>query len=184
MFLVISNEDDRSLVEDLYSKNKNRIFSIAYSVLKDKSLAEDAVHNTFVRIIDSLHKVKDCDEYKRTAFVCVICRNVSFDMYEINKKRFKKELTVDDIGERELKSDDNPADVCISNENIRILIDAIKNLKDIYRDVVMLKYVLEFNNEEISKLLDISQPTVRKRLERGKSLLMESLKGGKYSENR
>jgi len=46
----------------------------------------------------------------------------------------------------------------------------------IYKDVLTLKYVQEFSNEEIAKMLDISEAAVRKRLERAKRRLEELLK--------
>ncbi len=184
MFFVINNEQDKLLVEDLYHKYKSRLFFIANGILNDKPLAEDAVHNTFVRIIEYLHKIKNSNEYQRTSFLNIVCRNISFDMYNNNRKTFNNELPVEDIGERELKSEDNPLDIYISNESIRVLIDAIKNLTDTYRDVFILKYISDCSNEDISKLLNISQPTVRKRLQRGKELLTKSMKGVKHNESK
>ncbi len=141
MFSVISNEHDKLLVEDLYSRHKHKLFSISYSILNDQRLAEDAVHSTFVRIIEHLHKIEDSTDKQRLSFLCIVCRNLSIDMYNRNRKTFDNEFPVDDIGERELKGNDNPLDLYISNESIRVLIDSIKNLTDTYRDVFILKYI-------------------------------------------
>ncbi len=184
MFFVINNEHDKLLVEDLYFKYKYRLFSIAFNILNDRLLAEDAVHNTFVRIIEYLYKIENSNEYQRISFLCVVCRNISIDMYKNNRKTFDNELSVDNIEERELKANNNPLDIYISNESLRTLIDGIKGLNDTYRDVLMLKYVSECSNEDISNLLSISQPTVRKRLERGKDLLVKSMKGVEYNESK
>ncbi len=184
MFFVINNENDKLLVEELYSKHKNRLFSIAYGILKDKPFAEDAVHNTFVRTIEFLYKIENSNEFQRLSFLSAVCRNLSLDMYNKNKKTFGRELSVDNIEERELKENNNPLDLYISDESLRTLIDAIKELNDKYRDVLTLKYITDCTNEDISKLLNISQPTARKRLERGKALLIKSLEGVEHSESR
>ena len=40
----------------------------------------------------------------------------------------------------------------------------------------MLKYFNDFNNKEISEVLEISENTVRKRLERARKILEEKIK--------
>jgi len=70
---------------------------------------------------------------------------------------------------------------CITTEPISVAEDldhlarAVLKLPVIYKDVLTLKYVQEFSNEEIAKMLDISEATVRKRLERAKRRLEEIL---------
>ncbi len=184
MFFVINNENDKLLVEDLYSKNKDRLFYIAYDILNDRPLAEDAVHNTFVRTIEYLYKIENSNEYQRMSFLNTVCRNISIDMYNRNRKTFNRELPVDNIEEMKLASDITPLDICISKENMDSLTSAVKDLNDTYRDAFTLKYIADFSNEDISKILNISQPTLRKRLERGRVLLMKLLKGVKYYECR
>ncbi len=184
MFFIISNEKDKLLVEGLYSRHKDKLFYIAYHILNDRLLAEDAVHNTFVRTIEHLHKIENSNEYQRISFLSVICRNISFDMYNKNRKTFDNELPVDNMEERELESAATPLDIYISNESMNALINAIKNMNDTYRDVFTLKYSADCSNETIAKILNISQPTVRKRLERGKVFLIKSMKGVEYSESR
>lgn len=51
----------------------------------------------------------------------------------------------------------------------------VLKLPVIYKDVLALKYVQEFSNDEIAKMLDISEAAVRKRLERAKRRLEEIL---------
>ena len=70
---------------------------------------------------------------------------------------------------------------CITTEPISVAEDldhlarAVLKLPVIYKDVLTLKYVQEFSNEEIAKMLDISEATVRKRLERARRMLEEIL---------
>ena len=52
MFLIIKDADDRMKVKNLYLQHKDKLFGVAFSILHDKSLAEEAVHDTFVRIIE------------------------------------------------------------------------------------------------------------------------------------
>ncbi len=56
------------------------------------------------------------------------------------------------------------------------MINEVKGLKHIYQDVIVLKYSHGCTNEEISKLLNISGDAVRKRLERARAQLANSLR--------
>ena len=103
----------------------------------------------------------------------IICKNIAIDIYNSNKKISKIEVMGDELDFIGTDSDNNPLNILITNESIRILIDSIKQLNPIYRDVLLLKYDSCLSNEEIAHLLQISQAVVRKRLERGKKLLIK-----------
>jgi RNA polymerase sigma factor (sigma-70 family) len=59
--------------------------------------------------------------------------------------------------------------------HLRVFLDCTFIVALQYKDVLTLKYVQEFSSEEIAKILDISEATVRKRLERAKRRLEEIL---------
>ena len=51
-WMVIENKDDRLKVERLYYKYRNLMYKEAYEILEDTYLAEDAVAESFIRIIN------------------------------------------------------------------------------------------------------------------------------------
>jgi RNA polymerase sigma-70 factor (ECF subfamily) len=69
-------------------------------------------------------------------------------------------------------------DLYQSVEEQDILVSTVLKLPIIYKDVLTLKYVQEYSNLEIAQILGISEPTVRKRLERAKSKMKQILKEG------
>ena len=48
--LIIENEDNRLKAERLYEQYRYLMFSEAYEILQDKSLAEDAVQQAIIKI--------------------------------------------------------------------------------------------------------------------------------------
>ena len=64
-------------------------------------------------------------------------------------------------------------DMILDDEFLCDFKEKICKLKPIYRDVILLKYSHNMENDEIAKLLDISSVNVRKRLERAKKMLIE-----------
>ena len=51
------------------------------------------------------------------------------------------------------------------------ILDILKNLPVKYRDVFLLKYSNHMSNAEISKILNISEGTIRQRIARGKLII-------------
>ncbi len=168
---IIENNQERSMVERLYQNNKSIMFHVAYKILHDKYLAEDAVQQAFIRIINNLKKIDENNCHKTRGFLVVICRNVAKDIYK-SKTNLNKENIIDEI----IDFTSDPVELIINRETINKVISEVKGLKPIYKDVMILKYSHGCTNEEISKLLNISSDAIRKRLERARMQLANSLR--------
>ncbi len=45
---LIDNEDDKKSFEDLYNQNRSKAYAIAFNILKNKALAEEACSEAFI----------------------------------------------------------------------------------------------------------------------------------------
>ena len=50
---LIDNEDDKKSFEDLYNQNRSKAYAIAFNILKNKTLAEEACSETFFSLAKS-----------------------------------------------------------------------------------------------------------------------------------
>lgn len=171
MFFLIENENDRSKVERLYLNNKSLMMYTAYKVLHDKSLAEDAVQQAFIRVIENLHKVDENNCHKTQGFLVVICRNVACDIY-----KSKTYLNNEDMTDELTDSTYDPIEIVLNEETFNQIIVEVNKIKPIYQDVLILKYSHDCSNRDIASLLRISENVVRKRLERAKAQLAIALR--------
>ena len=73
-------------------------------------------------------------------------------------------------------------DLVIEAEQYEELLNKIRSLEPIYRDVILLKYLYDYDNGTIASLTGVAEATVRVRLMRARQLLDELLKGGKADE--
>ena len=48
---LVDDENEKSIIEELYKTNKRKMYSIAYSCLRNHQDAEDAVHEAFLIVI-------------------------------------------------------------------------------------------------------------------------------------
>ena len=77
MFFILSDNNYKNTkLERLYMKYKNVMFYVANNILHDKFLAEDAVHQTFIKIYDLLYKINENDCRKTRNFLVIVCRNI------------------------------------------------------------------------------------------------------------
>lgn len=169
-------KSDRALIEMLYDRYEQRIYQIAFSVLHDSYQAEDAVSETFIKLIKNVHHIWTMDEKKMEAYITKLARSTAVDQYRRNKREMNRIVSVDTETDRETEISDNPIEEVIvsmgSQARVREIIDS---LSDKYRDVVICMALHELSGRETALMLNISESAVRKRYERAKKLLKKKL---------
>ncbi|HOE53866.1 MAG TPA: sigma-70 family RNA polymerase sigma factor [Bacilli bacterium] len=143
----------------VYETYKVMVFQIAYSYLQSVEDAEDAVLESFMRLLRINKNFVSSDDERR--YLTRIVVNVSKDM--LRKKRPVS------ISDPIVAISDEPL-----NENEYIW-DEVNKLKTKYKDVIILRYVNEYSFSEIAKVLKISASAARKRHERALKMLKEEL---------
>ncbi len=155
----------------LYEKYSRLMMKVALNILHDSFLAEDAVHDAFVHIAKNINKIGHIESLETKNYLIVATKNASIDIYRKRSARMKKEIFVDELGETE-----EPAFYMETDLDNSVL-ESLKNLPVIYRDVFLLKYSSRLENREIAQMLRISEENVRKRIDRGKTMLQDMLNG-------
>ena len=162
------NEDKRKFAT-IYETYRHLMLKIANDILNDTFLAEDAVHDAFLKISKNMHHINDVESIHTKYYIITITKNAAIDIYR-KRTRLHKESSFDELTFQNITSFTEQSD---SNKDI---IELLQHLPNTYQDVFILKYAHNLNNEEISKILQIPQVTVRQRLLRGKSILKKQLK--------
>lgn len=168
--MAIENKEDAIKIECLYNKYKYLMFKIANDILNDYNDAEDAVHQSFVKIIKNLHNINFDDSSKTKNLFAIICSNAAKDIYKKRKKLIEFDDT-DDVGVESVE----PADIVISKDSVNRIMGVLRSLPETYRDVMLLKFAYGYSTSEIAGLLNISQETAKKRVTRGKSKVVQIL---------
>lgn len=57
--MMTKTKVDQTIVHKLYAENKQKLYFIAWRILKDEMRAEDAVHNGFLKMVKGFDKYKD-----------------------------------------------------------------------------------------------------------------------------
>lgn len=175
LFFLIENNEDRLKAEQLYEQYKYLMFSEANNILQDKRLAEDTVQQSFVKIIDNLHKIQEVNCPQTRNFVVIICVNTAKNIY--NKRLYlnKQDDITQYLDADTADTENNPLDILIDKDSVKQITKAIESLNPIYRDVLLLRRTYRYSREEIGELLDIPVETVKKRLFRARKMLAKVL---------
>jgi RNA polymerase sigma-70 factor (ECF subfamily) len=171
--MTIENEDDRQKAAEIFRLYGSIMLYTANNILHDRQLAEDAVSEAFIKILDNLDKIDLNDCYRTRGFVVIIVRHVTLNML----KRQNRNMTVPLDDNVDFTDNQNVVfeDISIKEACSRIA-EAIAGLDKKYSDVLYLKIEMDYSNEEISNILGISQDNVRMRLSRARQALMKQLR--------
>ena len=150
------------MLETLYRTYRSVMLQRALSVLGDHALAEDAVHEAFIRIARHIGRFESLNSDERRYLCTTIVKNAALNMLR-------------DRGAAVELPDTLPA--ATGNTELSMDIDAAINaLDEEHRHVVLLRLRYGFDTFETARLLGIKQGTVFSRLSRAKKILREALK--------
>ena len=143
--------------------------AIAYAVLSDHQLAEDAAQESFARALVRIKSLKE--RAKFAPWLAAICRNVAKDMIATKAKH----ISTEDISQVD--------EVENHDENDRAIRRAIEQLSESAKDLVVLRYYDGLSYEQISSVLGISHAAINGRLLRAKRKMADYLKRNGFPEN-
>lgn len=168
---MIEDDNDRNKFEIIYYNYRKRMVYEAYSVLHNTEDAEDAVHDTFIKIAQNIKSIDEPNSTKTLSYVLKAVKNTSINMYNKNKKH-------DDFVDTEMLeniTDEEFFEKLEISENYNEVVNAIRNLSSKYRDVMFYHFVNEMKINDIADLLGRKKSTVQQQLVRGKKQLIEFL---------
>lgn len=166
---VIEDDEQRSELESFYIENLNCLLNIAYSNLHNKTDAEDAVQEAFQEIVRKPEIFFNVVPNKRVAFMVVVVRNISVDMFKKKNKIPLEELNEEAFDDNPFSFEDNVIEK-VSRDELKSF---IKTLPPLQRDVLTLRYLIGFSTAETAEKLNISQSAVKKRLRLAKEAVRE-----------
>ena len=148
------------------------LLRICFIYLRDRTAAEDAVQETFLKAYRNLDSfrgessektwltriaVNCCRDYRRSAWYRYIDRRVSVDQLPV------------------------PSSAPPSDDHIALTM-AIMKLKPKYMEAVLLYFYEGYPIKEIAKMLDLTESAVSARIRKAKQKLRAELEGGEDDE--
>lgn len=137
------------------------VYRVALSNCKNSADAQDAVQNTFVKLLKSDIEFKDDEHIKRWLIRVTVneCRNMWRSFWKRNID-YMEEIKIEPQFETQEKSD---------------LYYAVMGLSLKYRAAVHLYYYEDYSIKEIADILNVKETTIQTRLMRARKILKQQL---------
>ena len=168
---TISDDDSKRTFEYYYVTYRRQMFYSAKSVLHNDSDAEDAVHNAFMGIAKHIDVLLSADEDKGRYYCIKAAKNAALNIARKNSHT-SDVLSIEDMY---AVADEQAFESLIDHSEYEDVLDVIRNMDDIYRDVLYLRYVMDMSVKKIANVLDRKEATVKQQLVRGKKMLISAL---------
>lgn len=147
-------------IAQIYSRHIKTIYHVCFAYMKNSSDTEDAVQDTFLKMIRS-GKVFENEEHEKAWLI----RTASNVCKDILKAWWRKRENLADY------------DQLYGTDGIEVddTIKVVLSLPDKYKTVVYLYYYEGYTSVEIAKILHKPQSTIRNYLHEARNVLREQL---------
>lgn len=154
--------DTRSLGE-IYSRYKVPLFRFCIGMLKDTARAEDAVHDTFIKLARQHTNIAKPDALRSWLFR--VARNEIF-----MAMRRLTPIPLDDAGD--VLDTSTPQDILERAEQHELVRSWLAALRPEYREVIILKEFEDMRYTEIAMVTGSTESAVRSRLFKARQALL------------
>lgn len=147
---------DKEAFGDLYDLLAEKIYRFVFFKTKAED-AEDLTEIIFLKIWEKIASYTNT-ETAFTAWALKIANNTVIDYYRTHRPLFPLSETADLTDEND---ENNPKTIAEKSLNQTFVQAALRELPAPYREIIVLKYIEDLSNEEISLVTDRSQISVR-----------------------
>lgn len=166
---------DRNAFSELVRLNAQGVMNVVYRMCGDMQVAEDAAQETFIQAWTKLSSYRPKTSLRNWLYRIAV--NTAIDMLRKEKRILPG--SVDDLYLTD--SGPGPETMAADSERAEMVREAVLELPDASRAVLMLREFEGLSYREIAEALDIPNGTVMSRLNYARKLLKEKLEVQLYS---
>ena len=160
------SQEQLAMVGSLLEK-KQMYYRLAYSLVGNEEDALDAVAQMAAQVVEKIHTLRSSVAFP--AWSRRILINICHEFWRKNPRTLPLE---------EALSIATTSGLAIEDE--LIIKEFITQLPDIHREVIHLRFFLDYEYKEIARILDIPEGTVKSRLNRALETLRQLMGGALY----
>lgn len=145
-----------------WKRVQSELKGFVYKRVKDKALAEDIVHDVFLKVQSKIHQVKEVE--KIFGWIYQITRNTITDHYRKQSKS---------VNPKDLDWESSPPNYndCVSNA----IKELIATLPDKYRIPLEMSEFQSMSQLEVAEKLNLNYATAKARVQRARKMLKEKM---------
>jgi RNA polymerase sigma-70 factor (ECF subfamily) len=164
---------EREALEELYLIHFDRIYSYLHMTVGNRHDAEDLTTQTFLRMLESIGRFR-FQTAPFSAWLFRIAHNLSMDHFRANRRWQPEEEVPEPAGSEERSAEDE-AFQSIGRKSMLELIDTLSHEQ---QQVLTLKFVFNFSNQEAATVLGKTEGAVKSLQHRALVSLQKQLASG------
>lgn len=165
--MIFEYNPDVDFLVGIYRRYYSVLLNLAKSY--DQNEADDIVQMSFLRLAEHIDTLQSLNDKKLTVYLYITVRHVAINnLHQKSRQRkLKKKLQEDYIPDPSLEQN------FLAKETAESVLSQMSLLD---RDLLILRYYLQFNNDEIAKVMNMNPPNVRVYLSRARKRALGILK--------
>lgn len=161
----------KAAFEEAYQRHSREVWALAYARWLKADLAQDIMQEAFLRLWRQWRDGKEIVNVR--AWLLRVARNLAEDHA---KSAFRRNGTQSPQTMNDLTSRDSlPLAAMEQEETFRRLREEMEHLSSADREILTLRYALDYNALQIAEMLDINPTAVHMRLSRARQRLADRL---------
>ncbi len=160
----------RSLVD----QHRHRVYTFAYYTLGNREEAEDVTQEVLVRLWQNQGELADAT---LPAWISRVTRNACIDTIR-RRRAYRSRVVASGDGEEMvdgISAEPSPEAAAEASELRARIHEALADLQEPYRSIVIFREIQDMKYDEISRSLELPLNTVKSYLHRGRRMLREKL---------
>jgi RNA polymerase sigma factor (sigma-70 family) len=165
---------DRLAVQRLLETHWKWLKGLTYNILQNHDASDDTLQNICVIVLEKIHTLREPERFK--PWLASVARHAALAQRE---KTSRKAININELLENQRKSGGSAdvADALAGREQHNMILNALAELPEKYREVFTLKYIDDMPYARIAEILDLPATTVQIRLVRARRMIYNRLQG-------
>ena len=155
----------------LVDRYKTMIYNVAYRVVGDEDTAKDLAQDSFIAAYKGLGRFRFGSKFSSWLYSIVLnkCRD--------HLRTTKETVSTDEIADIRQDSGISPEQAASAGQSRDFLQQALRQLPEEYREVLVLKHIEELDYQEIATITGAGISALKVRAHRGREMLRRILEG-------
>lgn len=155
-------------IQNIWKEHHKKLKAYITSQVKDEMLAEDLLHDVYIKVQKNLPSVNDSN--KISSWLFRITKNVIVDYYRKHNRHQFYEYS----DEVEVKAPEN-IHVIATQSLSNCLLPIINELPDDYREAVYLSEIEGYTQKEVASIIGLTHSGAKSRIQRGRKIMKDLL---------
>ena len=146
---------DEAAFEEIVETYRERLYRVAWRILRDDESAEDAAQEAFIKVYRHIARFEE----RSSLYTWMYRITVNIALNKLKRDRFRNMVPLGDIVRQDKSPRSDPARAAMGSEVVEKVREAVETLPDKQRAVFTLKFYEGLSHKEIAEVVGCSEGT-------------------------